>query len=36
LDLAKYCVNGFGDVMTIKGAVLMNQQDFEIEIELNN
>lgn len=33
LDLTKYCVNGFGDVMTTKGIVPMNQNDFSIEIE---
>lgn len=33
LDLTKYCVNGYGDVMTTKGLVLMNQEDFRVEIE---
>lgn len=33
LDLTKYCVNGFGDVMTIKGMVLQNQGDFEVQVE---
>lgn len=32
LDLTKYCVNGYGDVMTTNGIVLMNQSDFKIEI----
>jgi hypothetical protein len=32
LDLTKYCVNGFGDVMTINGIVPMNQNDFKIEL----
>lgn len=31
LDLTKYCVNGFGDIMTTKGIVLQNQDDFKIE-----
>ncbi len=30
VDLHKYCVNGFGDVMTTKGIVFMNQSDFEV------
>jgi hypothetical protein len=34
LDLTKYCVNGFGDVMTISGLVMMNQNDFEIQMEV--
>jgi hypothetical protein len=34
LDLTKYCVNGFGDVMTTTGLVMMNQSDFEIEITI--
>lgn len=34
LDLTKYCVNGFGDVMTVGGMVLMNQSDFKIEVDL--
>ncbi|HID0768100.1 TPA: hypothetical protein ACXDAZ_002630 [Clostridium botulinum] len=33
LDLTKYVINGFGDIMTINGVVLMNQQNFKIEIE---
>ncbi|WP_032072372.1 hypothetical protein [Clostridium botulinum] len=33
LDLTKYCVNGYGDVMTIGGQVFMNQQDFEVKVE---
>ena len=33
LDLTKYCVNGFGNVMTIKGDIFINQQDFEIEVQ---
>lgn len=34
LDLTKYCINGFGDVMTTTGLVIMNQNDFEIEVEI--
>jgi hypothetical protein len=34
LDLRYYVVNGFGDVITIKGDVFMNQNDFEIQIEM--
>ncbi|MDS1006426.1 hypothetical protein [Clostridium sporogenes] len=33
LDLTKYCVNGYGDVMTIGGQVFMNQRDFEVKVE---
>jgi hypothetical protein len=33
LDLTKYCVNGFGDVMTTKGLVMMNQKDYRLELE---
>lgn len=33
LDLTKYCINGFGDVMTTKGIVLQNKGDFEIQVE---
>jgi len=33
LDLTRYCVNGFGDVMTTKGSVLMDQNNFKIELE---
>ena len=29
LDLTKYCVNGYGHVMTIGGLVLGNQEDFD-------
>jgi hypothetical protein len=36
LDLTKYCVNGFGDVMTIKGLVPMNQNDYKIEYEIKD
>jgi hypothetical protein len=32
LDLFKYCVNGFGDVMTTSGLVLLNQTDFVVEV----
>lgn len=33
LDLTKYCVNGYGDVMTTQGLVFFNQLDFRIETE---
>lgn len=33
LDLTKYCVNGFGEVMLTNGLVLQNQSDFEIKLE---
>ena len=34
VDLTRYCVNGFGDIMTTKGMVFMNGSDYRIEIEL--
>lgn len=33
LDLTKYCINAFGDVMTINGQVFMNQTDFEVQFK---
>lgn len=36
LDLTKYCVNGFGDIMTVKGDVLLNKDDFRIEVEFSD
>lgn len=35
LDLTKYCANGLGDVMTIKGDIIPNN-DFDIVIESDN
>jgi hypothetical protein len=36
LDLTKYCVNGFGNVITTNGLVMINQNDFEIQVDLRS